>query len=152
MSKRPIDQNAESKEMETIRQHLNRQDEVLKTQGANIQAMQKTLDELVILISGSVIGKTKGLVQIVEELSVSLETWSARFMHAEKWRERFVAGEKERKEMQEKKRQTDDDRTYQETLKDREIAALKKSNIVKNWIAAAAVIGSIAKMIFDYFN
>lgn len=151
MSKRPIDQNAESKEMETIRQHLSRQDEVLKVQGKNISDMQKTLDELVMLISGSVMGKTKGLVQVVEGLSESLEQWSQKFMHAEKWRERFVAGEKERRDMKEKERQTKDDRVYQEHQKDKEIAALKKSNVVKNWITGAALVGSIAKMLFDYF-
>jgi hypothetical protein len=133
-----------SREMDTIKQHLDKQDK-------QIESMGKKLDEVLILLGGSIIGKTKGLVEVVDELAISLEDWSTKFIHAEKWRVKFVEGEQERRNMVEKKKQVEEDREYQAKLKDKEIAALKNSNRIKNWVAAAAVVASIFKFIYDHY-
>lgn len=151
MNKKPSDYN--DKEVEALREHMRQQDE-------RFTKMEKKFDEVLILLGGSLIGKTKGLVEVVDELSVSLENWTSKFAHAEKWRIRFMEGEAERKAMIEKKKETAEDRAYQEELKDKEIAELRraneasrKANRIKNWIAAAAVAFTILKYIFDtYFT
>jgi hypothetical protein len=145
MAKRVEEHHDEnSREMQTIKEHLDKQDKA-------IGAMEKKLDEVLILLGGSIIGKTKGLVEVVDELAGSLEQWSAKFIHAEKWRVRFVEGEQERKAMQEKKKEVEEDREYQAQLKDKEIAALKRSNQIKNLVAAAAVAVTIIKFLYDHY-
>jgi hypothetical protein len=146
MAKRVEEHHDEnSREMQTIKEHLDKQDKA-------IGAMEKKLDEVLILLGGSIIGKTKGLVEVVDELAGSLEQWSAKFIHAEKWRVKFVEGEQERRAMVEKKKQVEEDREYQAQLKDKEIQTLKRSNVIKNWIAAAAVVATIIKFLYDHYH
>jgi hypothetical protein len=146
MAKRVEEHHDEnSREMQTIKEHLDKQDKA-------IGAMEKKLDEVLILLGGSIIGKTKGLVEVVDELAGSLEQWSAKFIHAEKWRVKFVEGEQERRAMVEKKKQVEEDREYQAQLKDKEIQTLKRSNVIKNWIAAAAVVATVLKYLWDHFH
>lgn len=152
MGKRPIENEDEnSKELQTLKQHLEKQDGVLERQDTAIKGIEKSLDEIKFLLSGSIMGKTKGLIEMFNELSHKLDEWISKVEHAEKWRIRFIEGEKERKDMVAKKRMTEEDRAYQESLKDKEIEALKKSNTIKNWIAAAAVVGSVIKLLFDFY-
>jgi hypothetical protein len=146
MAKRVEEHHDEnSREMQTIKEHLDKQDKA-------IGAMEKKLDEVLILLGGSIIGKTKGLVEVVDELAGSLEQWSAKFIHAEKWRVKFVEGEQERRAMVEKKKQVEEDREYQAQLKDKEISALKRSNQIKNLVAAAAVALTVIKFIYDHVH
>lgn len=146
MAKRTEEHHDEnSKEMQTIKEHLDKQDKQIET-------MAKKMDEVLILLGGSIIGKTKGLVEVVDELAGSLENWSSKFIHAEKWRVKFVEGEQERRTMVEKKKQVEEDREYQTQLKDKEISALKRSNQIKNLVAAAAVALTVIKFIYDHYH
>lgn len=152
MGKRPIDLGDEnSKELQTLRDHLNKQDETLAKQDQAIKGIEKMLEEIKFLLSGSILGKTKGLIEMFNELSHKLDEWINKVEHAEKWRIRFIEGEKERKDMVAKKRMTEEDRAYQESMKDKEILALKRSNIVKNWITGGTIVVAVLKMVFDIY-
>ena len=144
MAKR-IEENHDEKEMYQIRQHLDKQDK-------QIEAMTKKMDEVLNILAGNVMFKTKGLVEVVDELAGSLEQWSSKFIHAEKWRVKFVEGEQERRAMVEKKKQVEEDREYQAQLKDKEIASLKRSNQIRNLVAAAAVAVTVLKFIYDFIH
>lgn len=146
MTKR-LDENRDErdKEMSTIKAHLDQQDE-------KIDNITKKMDEVLIILGGSLIGKTKGLVEVVDEISGSLEDMIGKFQHAENWRRDFKAAQADHELRNEKKREVAAQREYEAAQKDKEIAALKKSNIAKNWIAVAAVVGSIIKFLFDYYS
>lgn len=160
MGKRIIENEDEnSKELQTLKQHLEKQDGVLAKQDEAIKGIEKALVEIKFLLSGSLMGKTKGLIEMFTELSHKLDEWISKVEHAEKWRLRFIEGEKERKEMVAKKRMTEEERAHQESLKDKdieakykEIEALKKSNAIKNWIAVALALVGVLKWLFDYFK
>lgn len=140
------------REMQTIKNHLDKQDKQIETMG-------KKLDEVLILLGGSLIGKTKGLVEVVDEISNSLEEMITKFAHAEDWRVKFKAAQADHEQRNEKKRQVAEQREFDAVLKDKEIAELKRANeaskranIIKNWIAAAAVLGTILKYLFDHYG
>jgi hypothetical protein len=133
------------KEMNTIKAHLDKQDKQIET-------MTKKMDEVLILLGGSLIGKTKGLVEVVDQISNSLEDMIGKFEHAEKWRTDFKAAQVDNDMRNQKKREISEQREFESQQKDKEIAALKKSSTIKNWVAAAAVIGSIIKLIIDHYR
>lgn len=140
-------QNSEhnDKEVQAIREHMKQQDE-------RFSKMEKKFDEVLILLSGSLIGKTKGLVEVVDEISTSLEDMITKFAHAEDWRVKFKAAQVDHEARNEKRKQLAEQREYEAQQKDKEIEALKRSSKIKNWIAAAAVAASIAKYIFDHLS
>jgi LPS O-antigen subunit length determinant protein (WzzB/FepE family) len=133
------------REMQTIKNHLDKQDR-------HIETMQKKLDEVLILLGGSLIGKTKGLVEVVDEISTGLEKMISDFSHAEKWRQEFKSAQADNAERNEKKRQIAEQREHDAKQKDKEIEALKRSSRIKNMIAAAAVVATVLKYLWDHFH
>lgn len=124
----------------------------LDRQNSTIDNISKTLTEIQFLLTGSVLGKTDGIVQVVEKLSVTLDDWVTKFIHAEKWRLDQKAKQEEFKEDIKSRREREAQRLFDEKLKDKEISELKRSNTIKNWIAAAAAVGAIIKFIFERYQ
>lgn len=98
MSKRQTNESdyETDKELNSIKAHMDKQDK-------SIQALTDNVQEIKFLLSGSVMGKTKGLVQLVDEISTSLENMVGQFLHAEKWRRDFKAAQADNAERNEKK-------------------------------------------------
>lgn len=147
-------QNSEhnEKEVQAIREHMKQQDE-------RFSKMEKKFDEVLILLSGSLIGKTKGLVEVVDEISTSLEEMITKFAHAEDWRVKFKAAQVDHEQRNEKKRLVAEQREFDAVQKDKEIAelkraneAIKRANLIKNWIAAAAVAATVLKYLWDHYH
>ncbi len=137
MGKRPINRNAD---MEII---------AIKEQ---LEGQEKKIDEVLILLGGSVIGKTKGLVEIVSTLSLNLDDMISKFQHAEKWRKSFKEAQDANEARNEKRRQLVEQREHEMALKERELAALRRSSMIKNWIAlGSGVAGFAIKQLWDYF-
>lgn len=145
MAKRFDEHNDENeREMQTIKVHLDRQDK-------QIADLSKKLDEVLNLLGGNVLFKTKGLVEVVDQISSSLEDMIGKFEHAEKWRRDFKSAQAEHEQRNQKKMEVADQREHDAKEKAKEIEALKRSNRIKNWIGAGAIAGGILKLIIDHY-
>lgn len=58
----------QSVEIETIKQHLDRQDQILEGLKGNDEVLEKSMKEILGLLKGSVIMDSKGLIQNMKEM------------------------------------------------------------------------------------
>lgn len=78
--------NRDDMEIESLKSHLGKQDEILKEQNHKMDIMEGSMKEILGLLKGSFIMDSKGMISDVKEMRVSITQIVSDIAHLQRWK------------------------------------------------------------------